>query len=81
MDFDGVYMNATVYLNGQKLGTHPYGYTPFSFVLPADVLNSGGQENILAVKVENKLPSSRWYSGSGSSDSAFRYPKALETAP
>ncbi len=65
VDFDGVYMNATVYLNGQKLGTHPYGYTPFSFVLPADVLNSGGQENILAVKVENKLPSSRWYSGSG----------------
>ncbi|NBH15775.1 DUF4982 domain-containing protein, partial [Lachnospiraceae bacterium] len=65
VDFDGVYMNATVYLNGEKLGTHPYGYTPFSFVLPADVLKTGGEENVLAVKVENKLPSSRWYSGSG----------------
>ncbi|MEY8392970.1 Ig-like domain-containing protein [Lachnospiraceae bacterium 45-W7] len=65
VDFDGVYMNATVYLNGVQLGTHPYGYTPFSFVLPADVLKTNGEENMLAVKVENKLPSSRWYSGSG----------------
>ena len=65
VDFDGVYMNATVYLNGEKLGTHPYGYTPFSFVLPTGLLKTNGEENVLAVKVENKLPSSRWYSGSG----------------
>ena len=65
IDFDGVYMNATVYLNGVKLGTHPYGYSPFSFVLPSESLNFGGQENVLAVKVEHKQPSSRWYSGSG----------------
>lgn len=65
VDFDGVYMNATVYLNGKELGTHPYGYTPFSFVLPAESLNYGGVENVLAVKVEHKQPSSRWYSGSG----------------
>ena len=31
LDFDGVYMNATVYVNGERLGTHPYGYTPFFF--------------------------------------------------
>ena len=31
IDFDGVYMNATVYVNGKEVGTHPYGYTPFSF--------------------------------------------------
>ncbi|MEY8428394.1 Ig-like domain-containing protein [Lachnospiraceae bacterium 46-15] len=65
VEFDGVYMNATVYLNGQKLGIHHYGYTPFSFVLPEDRLNFGGRENVLAVKVEHKQPSSRWYSGSG----------------
>ena len=65
IDFDGVYMNATVYLNGKQLGTHPYGYSPFSFELPADSLYYGGQENVLAVKVDHKQPSSRWYSGSG----------------
>lgn len=65
VDFDGVYMNATVYLNGTQLGTHPYGYTPFSFVLPNEILKFGGEENVLAVKVEHKQPSSRWYSGSG----------------
>lgn len=65
VDFDGVYMNATVYLNGKQLGTHPYGYTPFSFVLPKEDLKFGGGTNILAVKVEHKQPSSRWYSGSG----------------
>lgn len=61
--FDGVYMNAEVYLNGHKLGAHPYGYTAFSFELPADLLEDG--ENVLAVKVNNQIPSSRWYSGSG----------------
>ncbi len=61
--FDGVYMNAEVYLNGKKLGAHPYGYTAFSFELPSDLLTTG--ENVLAVKVNNKIPSSRWYSGSG----------------
>lgn len=64
VDFGGVYMNATVYINGQKLGTHPYGYTPFSFELPAEALKFDS-ENVIAVKVENQLPSSRWYSGSG----------------
>ena len=44
IDFDGVYMNATVYLNGKQLGTHPYGYTPFSFELPSESLYYGGQE-------------------------------------
>ncbi|WP_295620551.1 Ig-like domain-containing protein, partial [uncultured Intestinimonas sp.] len=64
IDFGGVYMNATVYLNGTELGFHPYGYTAFSFVLPNELLNFDG-ENVIAVEVEHEVPSSRWYSGSG----------------
>ena len=63
IDFDGVYMNATVYVNGQEVGTHPYGYTPFSFDI-TDYVNVG-EVNTIAVKVDHKTPSSRWYSGSG----------------
>ncbi|MCI6552190.1 MAG: Ig-like domain-containing protein [Lachnospiraceae bacterium] len=64
IEFDGVYMNAEVYLNGEKLGSHPYGYTAFSFELPSEQLHFG-EENVIAVKVSNQVPSSRWYSGSG----------------
>ncbi len=64
VDFGGVYMNSTIYINGHKLGTHPYGYTPFSFVLPSEYLNFD-KENVIAVRVDHQTPSSRWYSGSG----------------
>lgn len=63
IDFDGVYMNSTVYINGHELGNHPYGYTPFSYDL-TDYLNFEG-DNVIAVKVNHQVPSSRWYSGSG----------------
>ncbi len=64
VEFDGVYRDATVYLNGSKLGTHPYGYTSFSFDLTPDLDFSG--PNVLAVRVNNSAqPNSRWYSGSG----------------
>ncbi len=63
IDFGGVYMNATVWVNGEKLGTHPYGYTPFSFDI-TDLVEYG-KENVITVKVDHKTPSSRWYSGSG----------------
>jgi beta-galactosidase len=64
VEFDGVYRDSTVYLNGQKLGTHPYGYTSFAFDL-APHLNFAGA-NTLAVRVDNSAqPNSRWYSGSG----------------
>ena len=59
VDFDGVYMNATVYINGVKLGTHPYGYTSFSFVLPNEHLKFGGEENVISVKVEHRDHSRR----------------------
>ncbi|MFC2475889.1 MAG: discoidin domain-containing protein [Catonella sp.] len=64
VDFDGVYMDATVWVNGKLLGSHPYGYTPFSFNL-TKYLKFDGRDNVIAVKVNHKTPSSRWYSGSG----------------
>ncbi len=64
VEFDGVYRDATVYLNGRKLGTQPYGYTSFSFDMTPE-LDFGGR-NVLAVRVDNsEQPNSRWYSGSG----------------
>ncbi len=64
VEFDGVYRDATVYLNGHKLGAHPYGYTAFTFDLTPELDFSGA--NVLAVRVDNSaLPNSRWYSGSG----------------
>lgn len=64
IDFDGVYMNSDVWLNGHHLGTHPYGYTPFHYELTTH-LKPAGQENVLAVRVRNEGRNSRWYSGSG----------------
>ncbi len=64
IDFDGVYMNATVYINGQMLGTRPYGYISFSYDLTPYI--RWGEENVLAVRVDNaEQPNSRWYSGCG----------------
>jgi beta-galactosidase len=61
--FDGVYMNADVWLNGEHLGNHPYGYTAFAYDI-SDLLRYG-EENVIAVEVKNKGENSRWYSGSG----------------
>ena len=62
--FDGVYMNATVYVNGHALGTRPYGYSTFEYDLTPYLDRSG--ENVLAVRVDNSdQPNSRWYSGCG----------------
>ncbi len=65
IEFDGVYMDSYVYFNGQLLGNHPYGYTGFSFDLTDLAYTDGVTSNVIAVKVQNQLPSSRWYSGSG----------------
>ncbi len=61
--FEGVYMNADVWLNGEFLGNHPYGYTSFWFDISDKI--KFDKENILAVKVKNEGENSRWYSGSG----------------
>src|SRR3954454_3741845 len=65
VDFDGVYMNSYVYLDGELLGNHPSGYTGFSFDITDLVRTDGVTPNVLAVVVQDKHPSSRWYSGSG----------------
>ncbi len=63
LEFDGVYMNSTVYVNGQKVGFRPYGYSSFEYDI-TECLKEG--RNIIAVKVDNSdQPNSRWYSGCG----------------
>ncbi len=61
--FDGVYMNADVWINGTHLGNHPYGYTSFWYDF-TPYLRFGG-ENVLVVRVKNEGKNTRWYSGSG----------------
>ncbi len=65
IDFDGVYMNSEVFINGHSLGIRPNGYISFRYNL-TPYLKYGIEKNIIAVKVDNsKQPNSRWYSGSG----------------
>ena len=64
IDFDGVYRNSEVWINGHYLGKRPYGYSSFQYELTPYV--NFGKQNVIAVKVDNsQQPNSRWYSGSG----------------
>ena len=63
IEFDGAMGHAKVYLNGKFVGEWPYGYASFGFDM-TDFVNFGS-ENILAVRLENKPFSSRWYPGAG----------------
>ena len=63
IEFDGVYMNSTVYVNGEKVGNRPYGYSSFEYDITPYVREG---ENVVAVRVDNSdQPNSRWYSGCG----------------
>ena len=63
LEFDGVYMNSTVYINGQKVGFRPYGYSSFEYDITPYVHEG---KNVVAVRVDNSdQPNSRWYSGCG----------------
>jgi len=65
IDFDGVYMNSEVFINGHSLGIRPNGYISFRYEL-TPFLKFGAEKNVIAVKVNNESqPNSRWYSGSG----------------
>ena len=64
LQFDGVYMNATVKVNQQIVGKHPYGYTSFHCAITPHL--GSDAENTITVTVNNgALPNTRWYSGSG----------------
>ena len=63
IQFDGIYMNPEIWVNGVSLGSHPYGYTSFWFDITDKV--KFGSQNVIAVKVRNEGENSRWYSGSG----------------
>lgn len=63
-EFEGVYHNAEVYLNGEKAAFRPYGYT--NFYVTANEFLKYGQENEMRVIARNAdQPNSRWYSGAG----------------
>ena len=65
VEFDGVYQNSEVWINGHYLGKRPNGYISFGYEITS-FLNKDNSENIIAVKVDNsQQPNSRWYSGSG----------------
>ena len=75
LEFDGVYMNSTVYVNGQKVGFRPYGYSSFEYDITPYVREG---ENIVAVRVDNSdQPNSRWYSGCG----IYRHVWLTKTSP
>ncbi|MEO7309976.1 MAG: glycoside hydrolase family 2 TIM barrel-domain containing protein [Chitinophagaceae bacterium] len=65
IEFEGVYRNSEVWINGHYLGKRPNGYISFRYEL-SPWLKYGAEKNIIAVKVDNSAqPNSRWYSGSG----------------
>ena len=64
IDFDGVYRNSEVWINGTSVGKRPNGYISFRYDLTPYI--KFGEKNVVAVKVDNsQQPNSRWYSGSG----------------
>ncbi len=64
IQFDGIYKNATIWVNGHPVGTQHDGYT--SFYYDISELVKPGEQNTIAVKVDNSVqPNCRWYSGSG----------------
>lgn len=62
--FDGAMSEARVYVNGKEVCFWPYGYNAF-YCDVTEVLNSNGKNNIIAVRLENRPESSRWYPGAG----------------
>jgi beta-galactosidase len=64
LQFDGIYMNSDVWVNGKHAGNHPHGYTSFWYDI-TPYLNPAGQANVVAVQVKNEGRNARWYSGSG----------------
>lgn len=62
LNFDGVYMNSTLFVNGKEVGSWTYGYSAFEHDI-TDFLHEG--ENELLLRVSHQSPNTRWYSGAG----------------
>jgi beta-galactosidase len=77
VEFDGVMGNSTVYVNGTKIGNHPYGYVTFRYDITANV-QFGTADNVISVKTDTSLqPASRFYAGAG----IYRHVRLLATNP
>lgn len=76
IEFDGVYMNSDVWLNGVHLGNRPYGYSSFQYELTPH-LKFDDEKNVLAVRADVQQPCSRWYSGAG----IYRHVRLTVTDP
>ncbi len=64
LQFDGAMSEAHVYVNGKEAIFWPYGYNTFHAEI-TDLLNKDGKDNVLAVRLENREQSHRWYPGAG----------------
>jgi beta-galactosidase len=77
LELDGVMGNSTVYVNGTKIGNHPYGYVSFRYDITAAV-KSGTADNVIAVKTDtSSQPASRFYAGAG----IYRHVRLIATDP
>ena len=77
IEFDGIYCNSEVWLNGHYLGRRPNGYISYRLNLTPYLL-PGLRRNLIAVRVDNSMqPNSRWYSGSG----IYRNVRLVQTDP
>lgn len=63
-EFEGIYKNSKVFLNGQEAGSRPYGYSRF-FVCADGFLRYGDENTIRVIADNSQMPNSRWYTGSG----------------
>lgn len=75
LDFDGAMAHAEVWLNGKKVGGHPYGYTSFRVDLTPQLSFEG--ENVVAVRLNTENIGSRWYPGAG----IYRHVRLVKTSP
>ncbi len=65
IEFDGIYNNSEVWINGHYLGKRPYGYSSFQYDL-TEYINFAPETNVIAVRVDHsQFADSRWYTGSG----------------
>src|SRR5688572_29144803 len=75
IEFDGVFRDSTVFVNGHYLGRHASGYTPFRYDI-TDVANYGGR-NVVVVRVDASLFEGWWYEGAG----IYRHVWLVKTEP